>query len=228
MKKKRNFGILILIALVLVACSPKPSQAPGFIFTVVAGTQTAAAYQTEMAESLYTSTPTLATRRPTITPYPTGTTFVFVPSPSITPTPLPSATSTPHIRTEWPDWKTGDVVRLPSGSGGNLGTNKKFSDRTGLMVKVVRRNGVALRSIPSKAIGGPMEEQGSAFTLTGIMNKNPELGWLFAQVIAADGNTYWIGGSEGDENTDPTHALTFYYPYLTASPTPSLTVTPTP
>ena len=227
MKKKRKIGIF-LIALILAACSPKPSQDPSFIFTVVAATQTAAAYQTEMAQSLNASTPTLATRRPTITPYPTGTTFVFVPSPSVTPTPLPSATSTPRIRTEWPNWKTGDVVKLPSGSGGNIGTNKKFSDLTGLMVKVVRRNGVALRSIPSKAIGGPMEEQGSAFTLTGIMNKNPELAWLFAQVIAADGNTYWVGGSEGDENTDPTYSLIFYYPYLTASPTPSLTITPTP
>lgn len=228
MKKQRKVIILILSALFLAACSPKPSQDPGFIFTVVAGTQTAAAYQTDVARSLNTSTPTLATHRPTITPYPTGTTFVFVPSPSITPTPLPSATSTPRIRTEWPDWKTGDVVKMPSGTGGNIGTNKKFSDLTGLMVKVVRRNGVALRSIPSKAIGGPMEEQGSAFTLTGIMNKNPEAAWLFAQVIAADGNTYWVGGSEGDELTDPTYSLAFYYPYLTASPTPSLTVTPTP
>ena len=98
----------------------------------------------------------------------------------------------------------------------------------GAVVMVTRRNGVALRSIPSKAISGPMEEEGSAFTLTGVMNKNPEFVWLFVQVIAANGKTYWVGGSEGDENTDPRYSLRFYYPKLTPSPTPSLTPTPTP
>jgi len=47
-------------------------------------------------------------------------------------------------------------------------------------------------------------------------------------VIAVNGKTYWVGGSEGDENTDPTHALRFYYPNLTASPTPSPTLSQTP
>ena len=71
-----------------------------------------------------------------------------------------------------------------------------------------------------------MEEIGSAFTLTGIMNKDPHRDWLYAQVIAVNGRTYWVGGSIGDE-ADPTTSLAFYYPELTVSPTPSVTSTST-
>lgn len=229
---KKAASVLSLLFF-LSACSGRATQPPGFIYTIVASTQTAAAYQTEMAELVNTKTPTPITLKATITPYPTQTVYVYTPPPSETPTPTVTLTRTPRVVTEWPDWKSGEVIKMPSGSGGNIGTNKKFSDLTGLMVKVVRKNGVVLRSIPSKAIGGPMEEKGSAFTLTGVMNKNPEFVWLFAQVIAADGNTYWVGGSEGDENTDPTYALAFYYPKLTPSPSPgpsptlTLTVLPT-
>ncbi len=228
MKRRRKITFQLFLLLFLSACSFGSTQDPNFILTVVAGTQTAAAYQTEAAMFLYTRTPTPATLRPTITLQPTSTVYVFVPTPSNTPTMTPSATRTPVIRTEWPDWKTGEVIKMPNGSGWNIGTNKKFSSLTGLMVMVTRRNGVALRSIPNKAIGGPMEEEGSAFTLTGVMNKNPESGWLFAQVIAVNGKTYWVGGSEGDENTDPRYSLRFYYPNLTASPTPSPTLSQTP
>ena len=224
MKKQKNI-LLFSILVFLSACSSQPTQAPGFIFTVVAETQRAAALQTERAESLYTKTPILVTLRPTLTPYPTATTYIYVAN---TPTPTPSATRTPRIRTTWPDWKTGDVIRMPSGSGENIGTSKKFAGLTGLKVIVVRPNGIVLRPIPDKSIGGPKEERGSAFTLTGVMNKNNLFGWLFAQVIAVDGNIYWVGGTEGDENTDPTFALAFYYPELTPSPTPSSTPTPTP
>lgn len=92
---------------------------------------------------------------------------------------------------------------------------------------VVRRNGVKLRSVPNKAQNGPLEEEGSAMTLTGIMNKNHEYGWLFAQVEAVNGQKYWVGGTEGEE-TDPRQSFIFYYPYLTRSPTPSPTETTTP
>lgn len=227
MVMKRKLILLPFIMIFLLgACAAPPTQPPGFILTVVAGTQTAAAYLTNEAESSFTETPIQVELRATITPPPTQTNFVYLVSPSATLTPTASFTPTPSLVTEWPDWQTGEVVRLPSGSGANIGTNKKFSRLVGLKVKVARTNGVALRSIPNKAIGGPFEEKGSAFTLTGVMNRNPEFVWLFAQVIAADGKTYWVGGSEGDENTDPRFALEFYYPKLTPSPTPGPSPTP--
>ncbi len=227
MKNKRKIPLLIWIFLFLAACTPKPTEVPGLVQTMISGTQTAAVLQTENAKALFTSTPTFATLRPTITPYPTGTTFVFVPTPSDTPTPLPSATHTPYIRTTWPDWKTGEVVTMPRGTGLNIGTNKKFSGLVGIMVKVERENGVKLRPIPSKAVGGIMEDKGAAFTLTGIMNKNPNLGWLFVQVIAADGEKYWVGGwDDEDENTSIAASLSFYYPKYTPSPIPDTTSTP--
>ncbi len=206
----------------LSACSAQPTQPPGFIYTVVAGTQEAAALQTESALRLSGATSTPDMLFPTITLEATATTYIFVRD---TLTPTPSLTRTPRVRTIWPDWRTGNVISV-KGSGG--GTFKKFSDLTGLKVIVIRQNGVKLRSIPNKAIGGPNEERGSVFTLTGIMNKDPKFDWIFAQVIAADGNTYWVGGTIGDLNAEPSASLAFYYPWLTPSPTPSNTPTLTP
>ena len=219
MKKQRISVVFLFLLVFLSACTQQPTQDPNFIYTVVAGTQEAAAYQTKVARSSFTSTPTLATLRPTITPYPTGTTFVYRTN---TPEPSPTLSPTPYIRTTWPDWKTGEVIRVR----GIPGTNKLFSSLKGLQVIVVRKNGVKLRSTPNKVVGGPVEEEGSAFTLTGIMNKNSEYGWLFVQVIAADGKTYWVGGSLDDKNeeanADPRVSLAFYYPKLT----PTAIVTP--
>ena len=223
MKKIEKYFWLFLISIFLSACSSS-AQDPNFILTVVAETQQVAAHQTEMARLLFTSAPTLATLRPTQTLAATPTTYVFIadtPTPTLTPTP------TPRIRTTWPAWTDGGVVAMPK-TGGNSGTYKKFSDLTGLMVIVVRANGVKLRPVPSNAIGGPIEERGSAFTLTGLMNKNPKFDWLYVQVIAANGEMYWVGGTLGEIKGDPTFALDFYYPELTPSPTPSNTPTSTP
>lgn len=234
MKKQRKILLLLIILVLLSACSPQPVEDPGLIFTIVASTQTAAAFQTGVPNSLNTITPTPATFLPTITLQPTSTVYIFVPTQTNTPTPTSSATPKPVILTKWPDWKTGSVISFPRGTGLNIGTNKKFSILTGVKVIVVRKNGVKLRSAPNKAGGGPLEEPGAVLTLTGVMNKNKDYGWLFAQVIAADGNKYWVGGSEGDDNTDPTVALEFHYPIetpvptLEMSPTPSLVPSPTP
>jgi hypothetical protein len=219
---------LFLLMFSLAACGAQPTQPPGFIYTVVASTQTAAAWQTQLAEASFSKTPTHATLRPTFTAFPTSTSFLYVPTLSSTPTFTASPTRTPAPLTEWPNWKTGNIVTMPKGSGENIGSNKMFSILRNVEVLVVRKNGVTLRDIPNKAVSGPMEVRGSALTLTGIMNKNNEFGWLFAQVIAANGKTYWVGGDEGDDNTDPTAALEFYYPHLTTSPTPSPSATLTP
>ena len=234
MKKIRKIVQLIFALLFLSACSPQPVEDPGFIFTIVASTQTAAAFQTGIPSSLNTITPPPASLLPTITLQPTGTVFVFLPTQTNTPTPTPSATPKPVILTAWPNWKSGSVISFPRGTGLNIGTNKKFSILTGVKVMVVRKNGAKLRSAPNKAGGGPLEEPGAILTLTGVMNKNNDFVWYFAQVIAADGNKYWVGGSEGDDNTDPTAALEFHYPIETSvptlemSPTPSLVPSPTP
>ncbi len=218
MKIKNIVPILIFF---LSACSAQPTPPPDFILTVVAGTQEAAALQTESAFRLSRGTSTPEMLLPTMTLEATATVYVFVRD---TLTPTPSPTRTPRVRTIWPDWRTGDVISVKGGGG----TYKKFSDLTGLKVIVIRQNGVNLRSIPSKAIGGPNEEKGSVFTLTGIMNKNPKYDWIFAQVIAADGNKYWVGGTIGDLNAEPSASLAFYYRWLTPSPTPSNTPTLTP
>jgi hypothetical protein len=219
---------LLLSIILLTSCAPTPvPQDPGMVFTVVASTQTVAAWQTQMAESSFTSTPTQATLRPTFTPPPTMTSFVYEVTPSPTFTPTPSPTSTKPVLTSWPDWKTGDVVTMEKGSGENIGVNKKFYVLEGVNVIVIRGNGVGLRSIPSKAASGPQEDYGSILTLTGIMNKNSQYGWFFAQVVAENGQTYWVGGDEGSDK-DPRESFMFYYPRLTASSTPLSTDTATP
>ena len=213
--------IVPVLLFFLSACSAQPAQPPGFIYTVVASTQKAAALQTESALRLARDTATPATLLPTMTLEATPTTYIYIRD---TATPTPSLTPTPRLVTVFPDWKTGSVIKVGGGGGG---TYKKFNELVGLEVMVVRTGGVKLRSTPNKAIGGPLEEKGSVFKLTGIMNKNPKQGWLFVQVIAADGNKYWVGGTEGDENAEPSASLIFYYPWLTPSPTPSNTPTPT-
>lgn len=235
MKEKKRLPCLFILMFLLTACAPPaPMQDPGLVYTVVAGTQTAAAQLTQIAQGSFTKTPTqAATLRPTITPFPTMTSFVYEVTASATATPTASNTPLPPVLTAWPDWKTGEVVTMPKGSGENIGVNKRFNVLVDVNVLVVRTNGVKLRSVPNKAADGPLEETGSMLTLTGIVNKNNDFGgWLFVQVIAVNGKTYWVGGSEGDGNTDPTNSLVFYYPHLTASPTPSdeemLTPSPSP
>ena len=225
MKKYRNALSFLLLSSFLFACAPQATPDPDYIYTAVAGTQKAAVFQTERARSFYTMTPTQATLRPTLTLEATPTIYIFTPD---TLTPSPTVTRTPTLVTTWPEWKTGEVTTMPPGTGQNIGTNKYFRVLDGLQVIVVRENGVGLRSAPNKAVSGPKEEKGSAFTLTGVMNKNPQYGWLFVQVIAADGRSYWVGGDIGDKDIDPTVALDFYYPDLTPSPTPLGTLTPTP
>ncbi len=225
MKRKFLFSILLSIAL-LSACMPTPvPQDPGLIFTIVASTQTAAAWQTQMAQSSFSPTPTQPTLRPTFTPFPTMTSFVYRVTASPTLTPSPTETGLPRILDDWPDWSTGENVKMAAGSGQNIGVNRRFSILIGVQVLITRRNGVKLRSAPNKAQDGPLEEPGAALTLTGIMNRNKQYGWFFAQVEAVNGQTYWVGG-DYDGDTDPRNSLTFYYPFLTPSATPTFTETP--
>lgn len=227
MKTKKQLICLLMLVVLLTACAPSASaQDPGLVFTVVASTQTAAAWQTQMAQASFSKTPTQATLRPTFTPFPTMTAFVYEVTPSPTPTPTASMTSTPPILTSWPDWTTGEVVTMPRGSGQNIGVNKRFKILVGVQVLITRTNGVKLRTVPSKAADGFIEVEGSALTLTGIMNQNKELGWFFVQVEAVNGKTYWVGGS-GNENNTPADSFVFYYPHLTISPTPTVSETPT-
>lgn len=223
--KKKIFVYMLLSVVLLSSCIPaQATEVPGLIYTVVASTQTAAAWQTQRADASFTKTLTPAVLRPTFTAVPSMTAFVYQVTASPTLTFTPTFTSTPPILTAWPDWKTGDVIVMPRGSGENIGTNKMFSVLVDVQVIIVRKNGVKLRSIPNKAQPGPLEEPGAALTLTGVMNKNNEYGWMFAQVKAADGQTYWVGGTDG-EDTDPRKSFIFYYPHLTKSPTPSATGT---
>ena len=222
MKKQRKSALLLFILIFLPACSAQRSQDENLVLTIVAGTQESAALQTESAMRSARETAEPVVLLPTITLEATATTYIYIRD---TATPTPSLTPTPRMVTVWPDWKKGNVIKS---SGGGGGTFKEFSDLVGLEVIVIRPNGVKLRSIPSKAIGGEIEESGSVFTLTGIMNKNPQYDWIFAQVIAADGNKYWVGGTIGDGSAEPSASLLFYYPWLTPSPTPSNTPTGTP
>lgn len=227
--RRKQIVYLLLVLFLLVSCAPPsaPAEDPGLIYTLVASTQTAAAWQTQMAVSAFTKTPTQATLRPTLTPFPTMTSFVYEVTPSLTPTATATYTPTKPVLTSWPDWQAGDVVTMEKGSGENIGTNKYFSILDGVQVIIIKNNGVKLRAAPNKGLDGPLEPTGSALTLTGIMNKNNEYGWLFAQVKAANGRIYWVGGTEG-EDTDPRQSFRFYYPFLTTSPTLPPTDTPTP
>jgi len=225
--KKKIFVYMILSVVLLSSCIPaEATEVPGLIYTVVASTQTAAAWQTQAAAGVSpTKTLTPVVLRPTFTAIPTMTPFIYKVTASPTLTFTPTATSTPPILTAWPEWTTGDVVVMPKGSGENIGTNKRFDILIGVEVMIVRKNGIKLRAVPNKAQPGPLEEAGSVVTLTGVMNKNKQYGWLFAQVKAADGQTYWVGGTEG-EDTDPSKSFIFYYPHLTELP--ELTETPAP
>lgn len=224
--KRKLWGYVLLAIFLLPSCMPTPvPQDPNLIFTIVASTQTAAALQTQMAQSAYSPTPTQQFLRPTFTLFPTMTPFVYNLTSSPTSTYTPSPTRTPGILDGWPDWTTGENVVMPKGSGENIGVNRRFGLLVGVQVLVSRSRGVKLRAVPNKAQDGPLEERGSALTLTGIMNRNKQYGWFFAQVEADNGKTYWIGGDYGGE-TGPRQSLTFYYPFLTASATPTITETP--
>ena len=158
MMKQKKLVPFLLILVFLPACAQQPTPDPNFVYTAVAGTQKAAAFQTERARSFYTMTPTQATLRPTLTLEATPTVYIFTPD---TPTVAPTATRTPSLVTTWPEWKTGEVTTMPPGTGQNIGINKYFRSIDGLQVIVVRENGVGLRSAPNKALSGPKEEQGS-------------------------------------------------------------------
>jgi hypothetical protein len=83
-----------------------------------------------------------------------------------------------------------------------------FNELAGVEMIVTRANGVKLRSIPNKAIGGDNVLKGTKLILTGLMNKNNEFGWLFVKVKTGGGSLGWVGGSEGDD-TDPRECLEF-------------------
>ncbi len=202
---------LVVATTLLAACLPlSPAQLPTPIpvGTLVAQTAAAAATQTEAARPTDTplppptETPTRTPPPPTETLTPTPT-FVFL-LPTLTYT--PTNTFTPSPPTEWPDWKTGTVVKVKTGGG----TNKMFDVLVNAKVVVVRPNGVKLRSMPTKVVGGPKAPKGTILVLTGLWNKNYQFNWSFVQVTAPDGGTYWVGGTEGDDDTDPQAALVFY------------------
>ncbi|NOY99088.1 MAG: hypothetical protein GXP40_07785 [Chloroflexi bacterium] len=212
MTKRKYIVVYLLLAVTsMSACGPTvPTPIPGIVDTIVAATYAAASTQTAAALPTATATP-LATptpkNTPTNTPTPTAT-FLFVFTPTNTATLTPTLTPTREPLTEWPDWKTGTVVKVTGGGGG---TYKTFDILKNVKMVVVRQNGVKLRSSPSKAVGGPMAAKGDIVTLTGMMNKNNEFGWLFAQVNVG-GQLYWVGGSEDDDDTDPRASLDFYNP----------------
>ena len=201
---------LLLAGGILLACSPLfslpfPTQPAGVFNTVVVLTHDAASTQTAafLPKATRTSTATPTPRyTPTITPTPTATIifFYYTTTPIGTPTPLPI--------TEWPPWTEGTVVEMPKGSGETIGTTKMFNELAGVEMIVTRNNGVKLRSIPNKAIGGDNVLKGTKLILTGLMNKNNEFGWLFVKVKTSGGSLAWVGGSEGDD-TDPRECLEF-------------------
>ncbi|MGC8856160.1 MAG: hypothetical protein ACP5QU_05125, partial [Anaerolineae bacterium] len=228
MKNRLRLLLLGLTLGIILACAPLGAPpiytlAPEQIASIVAATANIAATQTAAAQPLSSDTPTpYVTRTPFPSPTPTATFLFFTPTQPFTPTetPLP-------LPTVWPDWTTGDIVTFPKGSGENIGVTRYFRILQNVKVIVTRLNGVKLRPIPNKALGGKsMAAYGAILTLTGYWNRNPDLDWSFVKVIAADGKQYWVGGDEGSE-IDPQRCLRFYTPEtLTPSPTETATITP--
>ncbi|MBO9367759.1 MAG: hypothetical protein J7555_03275 [Chloroflexi bacterium] len=215
-------GAWLLLMVVLFACVPEPPLPDPFLVqTAIAGTAAASWTQTAQARARWTATPSPQppSATPSRTPSPTPTFLILLETPTLTPTVI-------AIPLAWPDWKTGEVVKMPKESGANLGVNKFFSVLQGVPVVVTRLNGVKLRKAPSKVAGAIMAAYGDLLTLTGFWNQNYDFGWSFVQVKASDGRLYWVGGDVGTE-IDPTNSLRFYSPY-TLTPSPTATGTPTP
>lgn len=197
----------LLVAVFLSSCEslfPTPSAAPvpGLINTLIVLTANAASSQTMAAlpTATVTPTPSRTPRAVTETPTPTETVIFAV----ITRTPL-----TPTLRPPpagWPDWSTGNVVRMPKGSGENVGTVKLFEVLTYVKVRVSRKNGVKLRQIPSTEAGTNLKAgYETSLILLGYWNKNS--GGSYLKVMLPDGSAqYWVGGSG---EAEPTLCLDF-------------------
>ncbi len=212
---------LFLGWLVLSSCRPQLIPVPGFVETVIALTARAAKTQTAAALAKITPTPTVPTpsRTPTITDTPTPIIPLFLPTPNatLTPTLLP-------VPTAWPEWQTGTLVSFPKGSSLNAGKTKFFTILQGVKVRVIRKNGVKLRTHPDQAAGVPFKAAyKEILVLTGFWHKNYSFGGTYVSVIGPDGKQYWVGGTEGDDNT-PEVSLEFVGRiYLTVTPQPEAT-----
>lgn len=227
-RRKSHFLLLILAVAIVPACAPLasgsyPTQGPGAVETLIAvkATEAAVLTQTALGPATFTPTPGRITLTPSQT-LPATATMLFLLK---TNTPTPSQTPTRVvIPTTWPDWTTGDVVDMPQGSGEGIGVTKYFSSLAHVTVVVVRTNGVKLRKLPTKALGGPIAPKGTILILTGYWNRNGDFGapWSFMKVITPDGRQYWVGGNANDD-TSPTASFAFYTP-----PEPTATFTPTP
>ncbi len=186
---------VLLLLVILPACAPflptpLPTPVPGFVNTVVVLTAQAASAQTASAlpPATATSTPTSTIRPITATPTPTATVlFTYVTSTSTTPTIQPPPPA-------WPAWDTGEIVRMPSGSGENVGKTKFFSVLQYVKVRVIRKNGVKVRQIPStSAVSNMMVEYGDTMLLLGLWNHNNNNSYV--KVRLPDGKEYWVGGN---------------------------------
>ncbi len=212
----------IWILAFLFACIPQqPLPDPASIQQAVAATAQAAWTQTAQAQARWTRTPTSLppTSTPSLIPTATPTFLILLETPTATATVI-------AIPLTWPDWRTGEVVRMPPGSGANIGVNKFFKVLEGVPVVVMRLNGVKLREAPTKVYGKKMAAYGDLLTLTGFWNRNNDFNWSFVQVKTQDGRLYWVGGDIGTD-IDPVNSLRFYSPY-TLTPSPTATETPTP
>ncbi|MEJ5241897.1 MAG: hypothetical protein WHS87_11930 [Anaerolineales bacterium] len=208
--------------ILFAACVPQPPPSDASsIEQIVAATAQAAWTQTAKAQPSPTRTPTpsLPTSTPSLTPTATPTFFILLETPTATATVI-------AIPLAWPDWRTGEVVRMPRGSEANIGVNKFFRVLENVPVVVMRLNGVKLREAPTKVYGKKMAAYGDLLTLTGFWNRNNDFRWSFVQVKTQDGRLYWVGGDIGTD-IDPVNSLRFYSPY-TLTPSPTATGTPTP
>jgi hypothetical protein len=196
---------LLLMPVILIACEPffpASTPMPG-LNTIIALTAQAAASETAAAlpPPTFTPTPSLTPRPVTATPTPTETVlFDFLTSTPSTPTfqPPPDA---------WPGWDTGEVVKMPKGSGENVGTVKYFPRLAYVKVIVIRDNGVKLRLLPSTEAGtNLMAAKGQTLILLGFWNKNS--GNSYVKVRTSEGKEYWVGGNG---NADPVVSLAFLY-----------------
>lgn len=205
--------VCLLLPGLLLACQPflpaEATPAPGWLHTAIVLTAQAAALQTASALPPPSATPTVTpTPRPvTSTPTPTETVlFDFFTATPLTPTfqPPPDA---------WPSWESGEIVKMPKGSGENVGSVKFFRTLANVKVIVIRDNGVKLRLLPSTEAGtNLMAGKGQTLILLGFWNKNS--GNSYVKVRTLDGKEYWVGGNG---NATPEVSLAFLY-WMTGTP----------